>query len=348
MNYKRIYADFIRDRWEKQGKLRGYSERHHIVPRAMGGSDEVGNLVRLTPEDHFFAHLLLAKAYGGRNWASLHAMCYLVTKATGKYRPRLRVRILFGHVRRSIAAYFRSINSGPKGAAADKRKHVLRHFNGRKAVGNRFELSEKTGVTRQMISGLLLGTKKSVHGWYSPKHNPYGLTKAELTSLRVRSTVVVKLFHHDGRTWQGTKWDFNKEFGRSLFFQHPKGSCFGWYRTYKQARNHGALKAAVLSKALKSRGDISGVLNPNADSKKYRWIEIMTGKTLTATKVEVRQRYGISSADLSALFSGRQLQSKGVARPSSWQKATARQKRLAASRAQYSVDTGILSRARGR
>lgn len=43
--------------------LDGYSERHHIVPRCMGGSDDPDNLVRLTPEEHFVAHQLLVKIY---------------------------------------------------------------------------------------------------------------------------------------------------------------------------------------------------------------------------------------------------------------------------------------------
>jgi hypothetical protein len=39
----------------------GYMERHHVIPRCMGGSDEETNLVLLTPEEHLIAHLLLVK-----------------------------------------------------------------------------------------------------------------------------------------------------------------------------------------------------------------------------------------------------------------------------------------------
>lgn len=37
-----------------------YSERHHIVPVCMGGSDEEENLIYLTYKEHFIAHKLLA------------------------------------------------------------------------------------------------------------------------------------------------------------------------------------------------------------------------------------------------------------------------------------------------
>ena len=50
----------------------GYIERHHVIPRCMGGSDSADNLVSLTPEEHFVAHLLLAKIFAG-NVKVLHA-----------------------------------------------------------------------------------------------------------------------------------------------------------------------------------------------------------------------------------------------------------------------------------
>lgn len=42
-----------------------YVECHHIVPRCMGGTDDIGNLVKLTPEEHYVAHQLLVKIYPG-------------------------------------------------------------------------------------------------------------------------------------------------------------------------------------------------------------------------------------------------------------------------------------------
>jgi len=78
MNYSHIYAAFIADRRIKEAALiasGAYSEKHHILPRAHAGDNTPSNLIRLTPEDHFFAHLLLAKIYGGKMWYALMAMC---------------------------------------------------------------------------------------------------------------------------------------------------------------------------------------------------------------------------------------------------------------------------------
>jgi hypothetical protein len=39
------------------------TETHHIIPRCMNGTNDSTNLVELTPEEHFLAHLLLMKIY---------------------------------------------------------------------------------------------------------------------------------------------------------------------------------------------------------------------------------------------------------------------------------------------
>lgn len=61
MNYLRHYNLLI-DR-ARERKIVGYVERHHVVPRCMGGSDDDLNIVSLTAEEHFVAHQLLAKLF---------------------------------------------------------------------------------------------------------------------------------------------------------------------------------------------------------------------------------------------------------------------------------------------
>lgn len=62
MNYYNQYNLLI-DTALKRGTVKGYSEKHHIIPRCMGGSDDEDNLVRLTAREHYVAHLLLVKIY---------------------------------------------------------------------------------------------------------------------------------------------------------------------------------------------------------------------------------------------------------------------------------------------
>jgi hypothetical protein len=80
MNYERIYNEFIADRRIKEAGLVGYAEKHHIVPRSKGGSEEASNLISLTPEDHIRAHILLGRIYGGTMWFALRQMVGQYTK----------------------------------------------------------------------------------------------------------------------------------------------------------------------------------------------------------------------------------------------------------------------------
>lgn len=58
----------------KNRTLDCYTEKHHVIPCCMGGTDDSENLVELTPEEHYVAHQLLVKIYPdhkGLIWAAL-------------------------------------------------------------------------------------------------------------------------------------------------------------------------------------------------------------------------------------------------------------------------------------
>ena len=61
MNYTKIYNNIIQKRI--LFPYVGYSEKHHIIPRSLGGSDDKTNLVNLSAKEHFVCHLLLTKIH---------------------------------------------------------------------------------------------------------------------------------------------------------------------------------------------------------------------------------------------------------------------------------------------
>lgn len=75
MNYSKIYIELMERSFNRS--LESYSERHHIVPRCMGGGNEASNIAVLTPEEHFLAHQLLVKIYPNNKKLaySLGVMC---------------------------------------------------------------------------------------------------------------------------------------------------------------------------------------------------------------------------------------------------------------------------------
>lgn len=62
MNYLNIYNKLMMMRKENPSDSE-YTERHHILPKCMGGTDEADNLVTLSAKEHFVAHHLLYKHY---------------------------------------------------------------------------------------------------------------------------------------------------------------------------------------------------------------------------------------------------------------------------------------------
>ena len=61
MNYEKIYNNLIE--YRLNNKYIGYTEKHHILPRSLGGSDDKSNIVELSAREHYICHLLLTKIY---------------------------------------------------------------------------------------------------------------------------------------------------------------------------------------------------------------------------------------------------------------------------------------------
>ena len=64
--YYNIYNSII-ERAKSRENLLGYTERHHILPRSIGGGNEQDNLVELTAREHFIAHMCLARFTTGKD-----------------------------------------------------------------------------------------------------------------------------------------------------------------------------------------------------------------------------------------------------------------------------------------
>ncbi len=63
MNYQKIYQNMIT---RAQGRTLDDAviyDRHHIIPKSLGGTDDSSNLVKLTLREHYIAHRLLVKMY---------------------------------------------------------------------------------------------------------------------------------------------------------------------------------------------------------------------------------------------------------------------------------------------
>jgi len=85
MNYEKIYSQ-ITER-AKTRHLEGYKEKHHIVPKCMGGNNEKENIAELTAREHFLCHMLLCEIYPKESklWYALFLMAIGKQKVKDKH-----------------------------------------------------------------------------------------------------------------------------------------------------------------------------------------------------------------------------------------------------------------------
>jgi hypothetical protein len=80
------YYNLLTER-AKNRTLTDYTERHHIIPQSLGGSNDKANLVDLTAREHFICHWLLIKMTEGEaRGKMLYALQGM--KAENRYQQR--------------------------------------------------------------------------------------------------------------------------------------------------------------------------------------------------------------------------------------------------------------------
>lgn len=92
MNYSKIYDDIINN--AKNRNLDGYKEKHHIIPKCLGGDDSDENLVYLTAREHFVVHQLLVMIYPDN-----HKLALAVRFMTGNNKVHIRNNRQFEWIR---------------------------------------------------------------------------------------------------------------------------------------------------------------------------------------------------------------------------------------------------------
>jgi hypothetical protein len=223
MNYARTYQNFIEDRRAKESLARlSYFERHHILPRSFGGSDDASNLIDLSPEDHFFAHLLLARIHGGYMWSALFLM-----SGDRWHRKGLCLRAAYGLARREWSEFARTIE-GKKGAENgryDKERHEWINLDtGQKRFATKWEMWASEGGTRGHWTSVVSGARNSFLGWCIVGGEP---------RIRGGKNKMFNFINIDGRAFSGTQKQFCEMASASIatasrITRHGAVSVDGW------------------------------------------------------------------------------------------------------------------------
>lgn len=141
MDYQKHYDNLINR--AKQRPVDLYTERHHIVPRCMGGTDSKENLVDLTPEEHFVAHQLLVKLFPNNQ-----KLIYAAAMMTRGHNGKRSNNKMFGWIRKQFAETHSKAMKGQK--RPKTQEHIENHRKSLLASEKKFGWTK--GVARGPMS----------------------------------------------------------------------------------------------------------------------------------------------------------------------------------------------------
>lgn len=176
MDYRKIYNSLIER--AKNRKLNTYKEKHHIIPKCMGGSNTKENLVELTAREHYMAHLLLVKMHPDND--KLKIAVWNMINVSNSYHKR--VHTISNRLYEEYRIYASKITKNWFSNELNINKILERNKKISKAnSGKIFTEEHKKNIRKN-------------HADFSGKNNPYyGMGYTQLGSLNPNSKKVLHI-----------------------------------------------------------------------------------------------------------------------------------------------------------
>lgn len=167
-------------------------ERHHIIPRGVGGTEDSSNLITLTLKEHFVVHLLLTKmcVQLSHKRNMLYAS-YMMICRTGKKSSKLYEAIT---IKRNKE---RSKNN------KETSSHIRLHTK---------ENSEKARLTK---------IARKYKAWNNGIPNSNGAINGKRSAPKMKNLATGRRRYYQGNTWT---WIYPRNDGR--WFKHEKLSKY--------------------------------------------------------------------------------------------------------------------------
>lgn len=125
----------------KSRYISGYKEKHHIIPRSLGGDNSEDNLATLTAKEHYIVHLLLPfmvidLKHKQKMWGALRCMSKMIYKTHKRYVGSARF-----YERAKENTDFGKGNRGRK----QSKEEIAKRINSRKGYKASKETKRKIG-----------------------------------------------------------------------------------------------------------------------------------------------------------------------------------------------------------
>lgn len=193
MNYDKLYYNIINKAiFEENFGLRykgngTYYEKHHIIPKSLGGSNESNNLVLLTAREHYLCHWLLVKRneIGSVARNKMLKAWFMMAACGNNPRPKLRNMNDYAKYRNEMSSVMSELQNAEKNSQWGKHWYTNRNtgeckrflinpdetwIEGRNLFHGEFSLIEKHIFTRNKNEKLKIA-KKLWNEFHSGNYN---------------------------------------------------------------------------------------------------------------------------------------------------------------------------------
>lgn len=227
--YTQLYYKII-----EKAKSKNYDvfEKHHIIPKSLGGSNKKDNLVKLSLKEHFICHRLLVKMTKEKHQEKMIKALYLMSKKQGNTFSSSAV------YEKLKVEFYRSCRGPKKWTVAGKQrlselaKQRIGQRNGFYGKSHSKETNEKnrkahlgkklTKTQKEKISGECSSRFK---GYY---YTPWGVFPSSSLAEKSHPYLKAATIH---------RWCLNSNvkifrLGRSKYLQHIGSTCIE--KTYKE------------------------------------------------------------------------------------------------------------------
>jgi hypothetical protein len=215
--YTRWYFGIINNAQNRT--IIGYSEKHHIIPKSLGGCNKRNNLVSLTAREHFICHWLLTKMTTGKDKNKMCMALIMMEKNHKKhfrYNSPLTSRVYASVKAQAIEGFresakklvqqgkhnFQKIDRhGQNHPSFDHTVYIWYHIPSKTKISmTRYDLIKTYKLGNGDVCQILKGIRKSTKGWILWEKRPI-----EYTWFHIETITVVVM----------TKSDFIKKYSIS-------------------------------------------------------------------------------------------------------------------------------------
>lgn len=143
--YKSWYDQIILNAQNRS--LTGYFEKHHIIPKSLGGNNNQDNLVKLTAREHFICHLLLTKFTTGKAKSQMYFALNML-RVSNNYQDRYISSRIYETLKKNLSFELSKMHKGK--VISDKTKKLI--SDSRKGRPSAFKGKTHTIKTKKHIS----------------------------------------------------------------------------------------------------------------------------------------------------------------------------------------------------